>query len=327
MTSNGKGNLMSDPLKAAARAGDPKALEALMNKSFGSRGITVRVTNSGSLLRVLLRGTEAPDRALLPLIQKGLGSIKPAGFEKVVVSARAIGKGDVWTETWQLAPGNAAAKSLSANNTKTPKPVVKTLLSSQQTTQWYQKTWLVVTMLVLFPFAGVPLAWLAQWSKPAKIVSSSIGSLWILILLFNGGTDVETASEPVPVDPPRETVAPTQQVVETDAPPPQPVALPLQSTNSSADKSPEELLAIIDGVPSSAGIYARLLDQLEPKCTEDRMLIADMTVKSVQLAGDEGVSTSNLDMLNGLHTALPPLDFKVECAEVYALLIITMGAE
>ena len=38
MTSNGKGNLMSDTLKAAARAGDPKALEALMNKSLGSRG-------------------------------------------------------------------------------------------------------------------------------------------------------------------------------------------------------------------------------------------------------------------------------------------------
>ena len=193
MTSNGKGNLMSDPLKAAARAGDPKALEALMNKSLGSRGITVRVTNSGSLLRVLLRGTEAPDRALLPLIQKGLGSIKPAGFEKVVVSARAIGKGDVWTETWQLAPGNAAAKSLSANNTKTPKPVVKTLLSSQQTTQWYQKTWLVVTMLVLFPVAGVPLAWLAQWSKPAKIVSSSIiGGLLVLSFFIQDQTPTPT---------------------------------------------------------------------------------------------------------------------------------------
>ena len=208
MTSNGKGNLMSDPLKAAARAGDPKALEALMNKSFGSKGITVRVTNSGSLLRVLLQGTEAPDRALLPLIQKGLGSIKPAGFEKVVVSARAIGKGDVWTETWQLAPGNAAAKSLSANNTKTPKPVVKTLLSSQQTTQWYQKTWLVVTMLVLFPVAGVPLAWLAQWSKPAKIVSSSIiGGLLVLSFFIQDQTPTPTitaqeSQQESPVDEP-----------------------------------------------------------------------------------------------------------------------------
>ena len=267
MTSNGKGNLMSDTLKAAARAGDPKALEALMNKSLGSRGITVRVTNSGSLLRVLLRGTEAPDRALLPLIQKGLGSIKPAGFEKVVVSARAIGKGDVWTETWQLAPGNAAAKSLSANNTKTPKPVVKTLLSSQQTTQWYQKTWLVVTMLVLFPFAGVPLAWLAQWSKPAKIVSSSIGSLWILILLFNGGTDVETASEPVPVAPPRETVAPTQQVVETDAP------IPLKPAPIYPSRQPTELEVFqhtmevkTPGVLASGEIESLNLSLLEQRC-------------------------------------------------------------
>lgn len=314
---------MSDPLKAAARAGDPKALESLMNKSFGSKGITVRVTNSGSLLRVLLRGNTAPDKRVLPVIRKGLGSIKPAGFDKVIVTAMLIGEGDAWSEQWDLA-GGSVVDSLAAPAPPTSKPVVKTLVSSKK---WYQKTWLVVTMLLLFPYAGVPLAWLTQWSKPAKIVSSAIGSLWILILLLNGGTDVETASEPVLVAPPQETVDSAPQYEEADSPEPQPVAPPPRSTNRSADKLPEELLAIIDGVPNSAGIYARLLDRLEPKCNENRMLIADMTVKSVELAGDEGVSTSNLDMLNGLHTALSDVDFEMQCAEVYALVITIMGAE
>ena len=197
MTSNGKGNLMSDPLKAAARAGDPKALEALMNKSFGSKGITVRVTNSGSLLRVLLQGTEAPDRALLPLIQKGLGSIKPAGFEKVVVSARAIGKGDVWAETWQLAPGNAAAKSLSANNTKTPKPVVKTLLSSQQTTQWYQKTWLVVSSSIIGGL--LVLSFFIQDQTPTPTITAQ-ESQQELSVDEPAGAEVAEAPETAPTD-------------------------------------------------------------------------------------------------------------------------------
>lgn len=320
-------NLTAESLKAAARGGDTNALEALMNKSFGPKGTTVRVTNSGSLLRVVLQGAEAPDKALLPLIQKGLGGIKPAGFEKVVVSARATGKGDVWTETWQLATTNTEAKLPPANSTKTPKPVVKTLVSNSQPPKWYLKSWMVVSLLVLFPFLGVPFVWLTQWSKSTKIVSSAFGSLWILIILFGGGTDVETASEPVPVAPPQETATPAPQYEATAVPAPQPVAPPPQSTNSSADKPPEELLAIIDGVPSSAGVYARLLDQLEPKCTENRMLIADMTVKSVQLAGNEGVRTNNLEMLNGLHTVLSDVDFEMKCAEIYAAVITIMAAE
>lgn len=140
------------------------------------------------------------------MIRRGLGSIKPAGFDKVIVTSKAMGKRDSWSEQWELVHGDVEAKSPQVNNTKPPQPVVKTLVSSKKRVQWYQKTWLVVTMLVLFPWAGVPLTWLTQWSKPAKIVSSALGSLWILILLLNGGTDVETVSEPVPVDPPQETV-------------------------------------------------------------------------------------------------------------------------
>ena len=144
MTSNGKGNLMSDTLKAAARAGDPKALEALMNKSFGSRGITVRVTNSGSLLRVLLRGKTAPDKGLLTMIRQGLGSIKPTGFDKVIVTSRAIGSGDAWSEQWELVGGSAGDRA-PAPAPLPSKPAVKTLVSSKK---WYQKPWLITTSII-----------------------------------------------------------------------------------------------------------------------------------------------------------------------------------
>ena len=137
---------MSDPLKAAARAGDPKALEALMNKSFGSKGITVRVTNSGSLLRVLLRGKTAPDKGVLTMIRQGLGSIKPIGFDKVIVTSRAIGSGDAWSEQWELVGGSAGDRAPAPAPAPLPsKPAVKTLVSS---TKWYQKPWLITTSII-----------------------------------------------------------------------------------------------------------------------------------------------------------------------------------
>jgi hypothetical protein len=71
---------MTDSLKAAARAGDIKTLEALMNKSFASKGVTVRVTNSGALLKIVVRGKEAPEKALLPTIQKAVRQAARAGL-------------------------------------------------------------------------------------------------------------------------------------------------------------------------------------------------------------------------------------------------------
>lgn len=172
---------MSDPLKAAARAGDPKALEVLMNKFFGSKGITVRVTNSGSLLRVLLRGKTAPDKGVLTVIRQGLGSIKPAGFNKVIVTAKAMGKRDSWSEQWELA-GGSVGDSLPAP--APPKPAVKTLASNQPPTAWYKKSWLIITLLVFFPFVGIPLVWTSQWSKNKKIGTSIVSGIWLLALFI-----------------------------------------------------------------------------------------------------------------------------------------------
>lgn len=89
-------------LRAAAKNGDIKALEAFMNKSFEPRGVTVRVTNSGSLLRILLRGSTPPDQRLLPIVKQGLSNINPKGFEKAFVKAEVIGGGVIWSDQWSL---------------------------------------------------------------------------------------------------------------------------------------------------------------------------------------------------------------------------------
>ena len=173
---------MTDSLKAAAKAGDIKALEALMNRSFESKGVTVRVTNSGALLKVVVRGKDAPDKALLPTIQKGLASISPKGFDQVIVTARAIGNADAWSQQWDL-PKNPHAELLSvaAGSSPVPKPAVKVLASRDQSKSWYQKNWLIIRLLVLFPFAGIPLAWTSKWPKSNKVGVSIASGLWLLL--------------------------------------------------------------------------------------------------------------------------------------------------
>lgn len=93
---------MTDSLKAAAKAGDIKSLEVLMNKSFEPKGITVCVTNSGTVLKVLLRSKEPPDPKTAVLVKQGLQSIQPTGFETALIVARAIGKKNAWTDEWNL---------------------------------------------------------------------------------------------------------------------------------------------------------------------------------------------------------------------------------
>lgn len=125
----------------------------------------------------------------------------------------------------------------------------------------------------------------------------------------------------------RDVAAERYRAYQAKAAAPVPAPQAPRNTGKLSDKSLEEKMALIDGLPGRESTYASLLDQLEPKCTENRMLIADMTVKSVQLAGDKGVRTNNLEMLNGLHTVLSAVDFEMECAEIYALVITIMGAE
>jgi hypothetical protein len=60
----------------------------------------------------------------------------------------------------------------------------------------------VVTLLILFPPAGIPLAWLTGWPRPRKIVATVISGLWLIILLLmpvsSGDSSAETEGTGTP---------------------------------------------------------------------------------------------------------------------------------
>jgi hypothetical protein len=205
---------MTDQLQAAAKAGDIKAIEALMNKAFEPKGLTVRVTNSGRLLKVVMRGKTAPDRALLPAIKAGLANISPQGFDQFVVTARATGKSDAWsyqgdfTKDEQPLPKPKTAstppapqpKPLPKANSVSSKPEVSAttsdaITSQEQSKAWYQQNWLVISLLILFPLAGIPLTWATKWPKINKIGASAISGIWLLSsVLLSSFPDPQTTT-------------------------------------------------------------------------------------------------------------------------------------
>lgn len=109
---------MTDSLKVAAKAGDIKALEALMNKSFEPKGVTVRVTNSGSKLKILLRGKEGPDVQLSALAKQVLSNIKPKSFDQASIIARANNKSTIWTDEWSLTGSDTSPKVMISKESK-----------------------------------------------------------------------------------------------------------------------------------------------------------------------------------------------------------------
>ncbi|MEM6254643.1 MAG: hypothetical protein AAF821_17150 [Cyanobacteria bacterium P01_D01_bin.156] len=103
----------------AAKDGDIKALETMMNKSFHPKGVNVRVSNTGSILKVILSTSEGaePDRKIAKLIRNGLRKINPQGFKAVFVKAQSA-KQTLWSAQWKLTHHkNPKAANIPASHT------------------------------------------------------------------------------------------------------------------------------------------------------------------------------------------------------------------
>jgi len=128
------------------------------------------------------------------MIRQGLGSIKPTGFDKVIVTSRAIGSGDAWSEQWELVGGSAGDRA-PAPAPLPSKPAVKTLASSEPPTAWYKKSWLIATSII----SGlVLLSFFIQDKTPTPTIT------------------VQESQQELSVDEPAE-------VAQVEAPPPPPV--------------------------------------------------------------------------------------------------------
>jgi len=192
---------MTEALKTAARDGDIKALEALMNRSFGPKNITVRVTNSASNLKILLRSSEPPDKGLANLVKRGLRELQPKGLTKVFLTAEVIRQGTVWSEQWQL-DSTKRAQPTAPLTASSPAPT-ESIQPAQEKNKWYQQAWLIILLLVFVPFIGIPLVWVSPWSKRNKWTASAISGIWLCFLLF---PNQEQASQPAAEEPETESV-------------------------------------------------------------------------------------------------------------------------
>jgi hypothetical protein len=83
--------------------------------------------------------------------------------------------------------------------------------------------------------------------------------------------------------------------------------------------APEQNLATIDGKKDAAQGYAAILDEVTPKCTEDRAKIADLTTQAVNTVKQKGKSVTNLAMLSELRDSLRTQPGKQNCTNLYVL--------
>lgn len=90
--------------------------------------------------------------------------------------------------------------------------------------RWWQHPALIITLLVVFPPAGIVLAWLIPWAQTKKIIATVLSGIWFLIALVS--------------DPPKKT--------ETDAKPQASASAPSASQSPSQSPSPS-------GPPSFVG--------------------------------------------------------------------------
>lgn len=87
-------------------------------------------------------------------------------------------------------------------------------------------------------------------------------------------------------------------------------------TLTACQNAPEQNLATLDG-KKDAKDYTALLDEVAPKCSEDRAKIADLTTQSV--ANQKGTPVTHFKMLSELRNSLTSQQGKQSCTNLYVL--------
>lgn len=82
----------------------------------------------------------------------------------------------------------------------------------QPVRRWWQRTAVIITALVLFPPAGIALAWMSGWNQNKKIISTVLSGAWLLILMFSDSPDKKPADDAKP------PVAATSSAPQSSAP-------------------------------------------------------------------------------------------------------------
>ncbi|MFJ7127477.1 excalibur calcium-binding domain-containing protein [Streptomyces sp. NPDC098101] len=82
--------------------------------------------------------------------------------------------------------------------------------------RWWQHPALIITLLVIFPPAGIALAWTSLWKKSQKIVATVLSGLWFLLPFLTSDPPKDDAK----ADRPAATASPSPTPTPTPTPTP-----------------------------------------------------------------------------------------------------------
>jgi hypothetical protein len=96
--------MISSDVVQLARAGNPKAIAALMNRALQPKGITVKTTFNGECLFVLLESAQVPNQQELSAwFKKGMINLKAPCIHRVKLYGRQAGKKNpAWNKEFEL---------------------------------------------------------------------------------------------------------------------------------------------------------------------------------------------------------------------------------
>lgn len=162
---------MPDYLQSA-KDGSVGAIEVLMNKSFGSRGVTVRVTKSGPTLTVILKSSAAagPDKRLGDRVKAGLVKISPKGFDGAVIEGKTITPDKlVWSTQWGVLPVEDESQPAVPLVTVVKEPRSFYDFKLDTNLEGYQK-WVVLGLLGVLASMGAWFWWVTRFERQASRV-------------------------------------------------------------------------------------------------------------------------------------------------------------
>ncbi|MEM9804666.1 MAG: hypothetical protein AAF959_05255 [Cyanobacteria bacterium P01_D01_bin.56] len=235
---------MSDYLQSAQN-GSIGAIEILMNKSFGSQGVTVRVDKSGPTLKITLKapGRVGIDRKLASRVTAGLTKIKPKGFTGAIIEGRTINPDKLaWSTRW----GVVSAEKKRQGGTSLPK--AKVSVGGKDSKGVFKKR-LTVAFLGVVAGLGGYMAWVLY----APSLKSEPTSLPDPVQVAESESPAETPPS-VESKPPdysyRDAI--TQAAAAAD----RSTTAATQNEWSNAAKAWEESIALMKLVPESSENYA-----------------------------------------------------------------------
>lgn len=96
--------MISSDVVQLARAGNPKAIAALMNRALQPKGITVKIAFNGECLFVLLESAQVPNQQeLTAWFKKGMINLKAPCIHRVKLYGRQAGKKNpAWNKEFEL---------------------------------------------------------------------------------------------------------------------------------------------------------------------------------------------------------------------------------